>query len=148
MQKEFLGINAALKNATNGKTDVLPWYSPYDNHDQDVCNEVLSGAWYKITVKKMVRDGQPDCVCPLILCIDKTFIDPFRSRFNLEPLNFTLSIFKQNVRTKVDLWRTLGYVTDHKHLTADQKTTISSKQGNESLVSQTITNSLLQFFTA
>jgi len=43
--------------------------------------------------------------------IDKTGIDGMQ-RVGLEPLRFTLSIFKRGVRVHSFAWRTLGYVPD------------------------------------
>ena len=46
-----------------------------------------------------------------ILFIDKTHMD-VNSRLCLEPIRFTLGIFKRTVRNQPTAWRTLGYIID------------------------------------
>jgi hypothetical protein len=110
MTPDNLCINPAI-TLPNGQQDVSPWFMPYKTHNNMLNEEVLSGSWYQNTCQKY---NQPDqFVCPLILYVDKTFIDPMRSTFNLEPLNFTLAIFKQKCRSQFKFWRTLGYIPEH-----------------------------------
>jgi hypothetical protein len=106
MQPENLVVNAPIE-CLDGTIDYSPCFEPYQAPD-GMLDEVLSGSWYKDTIASMDTDN---CfVCPLIFYIDKTFIDPTRGRFNLEPLNFTLAIFNRSCRAKFQYWKTLGYV--------------------------------------
>jgi len=108
MQPENLVINDDTEDE-DGEIDVSPWFAPYESPD-GLLDEVLSGSWYKDTISSI---DDPDCfVCPLILYIDKTFIDPIKSRFNLEPFNFTLAIFNRECRMQFPFWRTLGYIPE------------------------------------
>lgn len=108
MQTDNLVVNNITD--TDGRLDVSALFAPYESPD-GMLDEVLSGHWYKDTVLDMDHDS--DCfVCPLIFYIDKTFIDPIKSRFNLEPFNFTLAIFNRKSRSKFPFWRTLGYIPE------------------------------------
>lgn len=110
MQPQNLVINKAIYH-DDGTTilDASPWFEPYESSGRGI-DEVLSGRWYKDTVDSMV--GENIFVCPLIFYIDKTFIDPIKSRFNLEPLTFTLAIFNRECRHQFDFWGTLGHIPE------------------------------------
>jgi hypothetical protein len=111
MQPENLVINPATE-FEDGSIDVRPWFKPFHPTNTSL-NEVLSGKWYNDTVEQLgaaVSDSKI-FVCPLIFYVDRTHIDS-KSRFNLEPVNFTLGIFKQSKRTQVRFWRTLGFLPD------------------------------------
>ena len=107
MTVENLVVNQQYLSA--GDHEYPPWFPPYRPVDNQL-DEVLSGMWYQKTVQKAQFADPKVFVCPLILYVDKTFIDPMRSRFNLEPFNFTLAIFKRKCRSHFSFWRTLGYV--------------------------------------
>jgi len=109
MQPENLVINEAIL-LPDGTIDAAPWFCQYQPSNGKL-DEVLSGSWYSTTCEQL--QVAPDIfVCPLIFYVDKTFIDPMRSRFNLEPLNFTLGIFKRTCRSQFKFWRTLGYIPE------------------------------------
>lgn len=110
MQPENLVINKAL-TLPDGKLDVSPWFEPYQS-PSGLVDEILSGRWYHDTVANTNALGNNVFVCPLVFYVDKTFIDPMRSRFNLEPLNFTLAIFNRSCRSRFNFWRTLGYIPE------------------------------------
>ena len=107
MHPDNLVLNPAITK-DDGSVDYSPWFLSYECPEK-VLDEVLSGRWFRDTVALLAKNPN-DFICPLILYIDKTFIDPMRSHFNLEPVNFTLAIFKRNCRTKFSFWRTLGYI--------------------------------------
>jgi hypothetical protein len=75
--------NMVLNDAlwSGSKLDVSPWFQPYcyDATTQHPCklDEILSGHWYRETVAE-VNDPKA-FICPIILYVDKTFIDPMRS---------------------------------------------------------------------
>ena len=56
-----------------------------------------------------VKVAGHDVLCPIILFIDKTSTD-LHSNLCLEPVSFTLGIFKKEVRYQPSSWRNLGYV--------------------------------------
>jgi hypothetical protein len=125
MQPENLVLNDAVPGANGeGNIDVSPWFKPFQCIDGKV-DEVLSGQWYKDTVE---LERYSNCfVCPIIFYIDKTFIDPMKSRFNLEPLNFTLAIFNRKCRSQFKFWRTLGYLPEE--VKAPDETNTKPTQG-------------------
>jgi hypothetical protein len=104
-------INEALTNPDGTVADISPCYEPYKAKN-NVLDEVLSGSWYKDTAEKLYSLDRNVFVCPIILYVDKTHIDPRAARFNLEPVNFTLAIFKRPCRQKSAFWRVLGYIPE------------------------------------
>ena len=109
MPPENLVLNKPVTRL-DGSLDVTPWFLPFKSDGMKV-DEVLSGKWFSDTVSS-ARDP-PNCFyCPLIMYVDKTFIDPMRSNFNLEPLNFTLGIFKRSCQMQFAFWRTLGFIPE------------------------------------
>jgi hypothetical protein len=75
MQPDNLVLNEANVQA-DGSLDVSPWYLPYEGTGKPV-DEVLSGRWYRDTVALHKRNNI--FTCPIIMYVDKTFIDPMRS---------------------------------------------------------------------
>ena len=70
-----------------------------------VYDDVHTGNWWLRTESEMCKK-QSDVLVPLILFIDKSHV---RSRA-LEPLCFTLGIFKRNIRNTPMAWRNLGLI--------------------------------------
>jgi hypothetical protein len=85
---------------------------PYSKYPEDGAplDDVLSGSWYHETWLTLEL-GEGDFLCPIIFFIDKTHTDHF-GRFTLEPIRFTLGIFKRATRALSKAWRTLGFLTD------------------------------------
>ena len=104
MQPENLVLNKPITRP-DGSLDVTPWFLPFKSDGMKV-DEVLSGKWFNDTVSS-ARDPANCFYCPLIMYVDKTFIDPMRCYFNLEPFNFTLAIFKRSCQTQFSFLRTL-----------------------------------------
>jgi hypothetical protein len=118
MQPENLVLNPVDKASDEG-SKYHPWFMPYLLQDGENINKVLSAQWYQDTV---TLENNPEVfICPLILYVDKTFIDPMRSQFNLEPLSFTLAIFKHQCRSQFKFWWTLGYLPDQPVADSDVK---------------------------
>jgi hypothetical protein len=61
-----------------------------------------------------IKDANKEKLIPIIMFTDKTHTD-MHGRLCLEPVQFTLGIFKRDVRNQPRAWRTLGYVTDLKY---------------------------------
>lgn len=72
--------------------------------------EVNTGRWHRKAYKNLCRDPL-DLLCSLTLFIDKTHT-ALLGKLNLEPVSFTLNIFKREIRNQAKAWRPLGYVTD------------------------------------
>ena len=83
-------------------------------------SECNSGTCYKKMYKRLQIDPTKNqLLCPIILYVDKTNIDKL-SRFNLEPMSFTCSIFKQHIRSTIKGWRMLGFIQNMDHLSRAQ----------------------------
>jgi hypothetical protein len=140
MQSDNLVLNEAVTNA-DGSTDFSPWFRPYVS-SCGILDEVMLGSWYRDTVDEKVK-RRNDYVCPLILYVDKTFIDPMRSCFNLEPVSFTLGIFKRKCRSHFSFWRTLGYIPEHP-MADSQNTTNGYKAQNYHVMLEAVLSSLFE----
>jgi len=69
-----------------------------------------------------------EVLLPVILYVDKTHIDR-GGRFTLEPVMFTLSIFTEEARRRVEFWRPLGFISPvDTHRTSAEKMTGSKGQ--------------------
>ena len=73
--------------------------------------EINTGKWYRNAYDYCVKDPETDFLCPIILFIDQTHIDT-NTHFKSEPVLFTASLFKRNVKNKPTSWRPLGYVQE------------------------------------
>jgi Plavaka transposase len=71
--------------------------------------EVHSGGWYNRTYDHLITTPHLDVLMPIIFYIDKTGTDVMQ-RFPLEPLMFTTTLFKHEIREKASSWRHLGFV--------------------------------------
>jgi len=78
---------------------------PFISHGN--IGELLSAYWYKATCLKL-RKSDREWVIPIILYTDKTHIDS-KGRFKLDPVVFSLGIFKEHVRNSPNAWRPLGF---------------------------------------
>ena len=78
-------------------------------------NDVNDGSVYHDAYKVHCKIGNRDVLACPIFFIDKTHVD-VQGRLCLEPVTFTLSIFKKEARSKPLFWRTIGYVTNQSHL--------------------------------
>jgi hypothetical protein len=79
--------------------------------DMEVLDDINSGQCYRLAYNTYIQDPNTELLCPIIFFIDKTHTDT-HGRLCLEPLQFTLGIFKRDVRNMAKSWRSLGYVTD------------------------------------
>ena len=72
--------------------------------------DINSGIWYKRACETLC-EHEIDIVCPILMFIDGLTIDEY-SNIQLEPVTFTLGIFKRAVRNLEQAWRTLGYINN------------------------------------
>jgi hypothetical protein len=61
-----------------------------------------------------------DLVIPLIFFIDKTFVDAL-GRLTIEPVSFTLAIFKKEFCQRAEFWCTLGYIPNQDNVRSSLK---------------------------
>ena len=119
---------AQLLSLLQDKT-IMQWENLSLNENQpfhpylppDGCiSECNSGTCYKKMYKRLQIDPtKNELLCPIILYVDKTNIDKL-SCFNLEPMSFTCSIFKQHIRSTIKGWRMLGFIQNMDHLSRAQ----------------------------
>lgn len=93
--------------------------SPLDPPDETVMNDpdhifddINSGTSFYAAWKKHCPTGSGKVLLPLILFIDKSFLDK-KGKLNSEPITFTLGIFKRDVRNNnPNAWRSIGHIAD------------------------------------
>ena len=81
-----------------------------DLPNPSVLKDINSGIWFKKASETLCEDVI-DIVCPILLFIDGLTIDEY-SNIQLEPVTFTLGIFKREIRNQDKAWRTLGYINN------------------------------------
>ena len=74
-------------------------------------DDINTGSVYKNAKKMYINDPTTERLIPIIFFTDKTHTD-IHGRLCLEPVQFTLGIFKRDVRNTARAWRTIGYLTD------------------------------------
>ena len=84
--------------------------------DQNL-GEINTGKWFEKTFGARIEphpigpSGRRRILCPIIFYIDGLVIDAY-GKLTLEPLTFTLGIFKKKLRNLAIAWRTLGFMED------------------------------------
>lgn len=82
-----------------------------------VMQDIIDGSVYREAHKVHVKIAGRDLLVPIILYIDKTHVD-VQGRLCLEPVTFTLGIFKKEVRNYPMAWRPLGFIVNQSNLCA------------------------------
>ena len=106
-----------------------PWL-PYHYDDSQPIDDLLSGNWYRATIISLGLDnlhskedwvsrGKPFCL-PIMLYIDKTGTDAM-CKYPLEPLLFTIGLFRRPMRVLNTSWRHLGFVPDLDNISKAQR---------------------------
>jgi Plavaka transposase len=93
------------------KSENLLWYNDDDSQNHHLYDDVDTGSAYKDAMKTYIVNPESEKLIPLIFFTDKTHTD-MHGRLCLEPVQFTLGIFKREIRNLPRAWRTLGYATD------------------------------------
>ena len=95
---------------------------PFDSTpDGFILSDVNSGWWYRETCQMFHLQPKKDILLPLILFIDGSTIDKY-GKLSVEPITFTLGIFKRSLRNKSEAWRTLGYIESLNHMVSESIT--------------------------
>jgi hypothetical protein len=95
-------------NFTNDDPFALPPESP------SVLGDINTGLRFREAYNVLCTIPGLHVLCPLIFFIDKTHTDTF-GNLCLDPVTFTLGIFKRHLRNQPKAWRTLGYITNQSH---------------------------------
>ena len=81
-----------------------------------VYDDIHTSEWFSKTHEKIIKHSNThndtlNILCPIIFFIDGVAIDKL-GRKSLEPVSFTLGIFKREIRNLALAWRVLGYIPD------------------------------------
>ena len=137
--EEPSNVADSSSNSTGTTREDNPRATPGDTtRDDFLIDDLLSSKWYRDVIKSLgmdqittkeewIKAGKPFLI-PLLFYIDKTGTD-MMCRYSLEPLLFTLGLFRRAMRMTSSAWRHLGFVPD-----LDQ---ISSAQRKETRKTQT-----------
>ena len=100
--------------------DVDPFQKPPPGpHSVDFqIKDINDAQLYRDAFETHVLVPGTDLLVPLILFIDKTHVDE-KGTHRLEPVSFTLGIFKKEVRALDHAWRPLGYVMNQSNIKAE-----------------------------
>ena len=60
----------------------------------------------------MCSDFSKHILLPIVFYLDASNVDK-NGRLQVNPLTFTLGIFKRSIRNQARAWRTIGYIDDH-----------------------------------
>jgi hypothetical protein len=105
--------------------DPTALFGKFDTPDGSSLLEVNSGRWYSDTYDQLIKDPATEWLFPLILYVDKTGTDALQ-RFPLEPLMFTTSNLKREVRERASSWRHLGFVPPYDNAGAKPQQTMQA----------------------
>ena len=85
--------------------------NPFAEVPDGILSDLNTGWWYKETREEICTDPNMHILLPIILFLDGSNVDK-NGRLQVNPMSFTLGIFKRSVRNKAEAWRTMGYVDD------------------------------------
>ena len=85
-----------------------PFHVP---RDDERYGDVHHCKWWDDTIDMLINDPTKEILCPLILYLDALVVDAY-GNLSLEPVTFTLGIFKRALRHAAKAWRTLGFIED------------------------------------
>ena len=112
--EQFLSLatNPILTAAENFVADAInPYADPPEKVKGEECESHNGKRYKEISAHFKATAGENDIMLPIIIYIDKTHVDR-RGQFTIEPVMFTLSLFKEKARRNHRIWRVLGYVTN------------------------------------
>ena len=113
---DFLSMLTSLLNDERCMDDsclTFPGDNPYSSpKETGIRDEFHTGSWYQqIWKNRWEKEG--DLILGLVFFIDKTFTDVY-GRLNLLPVQFTITMFNRDTRSRYHAWRPLGYINDLK----------------------------------
>jgi hypothetical protein len=91
--------------------DGSPFGTPPEQADVEIMRDVNDGSVFRDAYRVHVTHPRRDLLVPIIFFIDKTYVDTY-GRLTIEPVSFTLGIFKKEFRRLPQFWRSLGYISD------------------------------------
>ena len=100
-------IDPIVMNTNNLLMNESTYLNPM-NSNHEYYGDIHTGYWFKNAHSSLCKE-KDDLLCPLIFFIDGVSLDSF-GRQSLEPVTFTLGIFKRKARNSNMFWRILGYI--------------------------------------
>lgn len=91
-------------------------FGKYDNGG--VLSTFNSGSWYNKAYNHCVKN-ENDFLCPIIFACDESKLN--MGKTGCWPLNFTTSIFNQQMRNRPLVWRPLGYIYELGTIQSDEE---------------------------
>ena len=86
--------------------------------DGSTLSDLNSGWWFRETCQMFSLEPRKDILLPIILFIDGSTIDTY-GKMSVEPITFTLGIFRRSTRNKPEAWRTMGYIESLKNIVSE-----------------------------
>jgi hypothetical protein len=120
--------------------DSTPIFEQFIPDDDDKYVEILGSNWYARTCQHHMAEsrmgGYKDengipvhpFLVPLIFYMDKTGTDVYQ-RYSLEPLMFTLALFRSNIREMDQAWRHLGFIPEPSSSQEEQGDYLTTEDG-------------------
>lgn len=105
-QLKSLLQNKSLMTSENLAIDTA---NPFGKHHPTILGEAISGSVHTELYNNLVTDPDNQFMTALICYIDKAHV--IDDKYVLEPLTFTLAVFKEEARRYAEFWRPLGYVS-------------------------------------
>jgi hypothetical protein len=106
-------------------------------------NDITSGSVYVNYFNNKINCHNSEKLIPIIFFTDKTHTD-VHGRLCLEPIQFTLGIFKRSIRNQTRAWRTLGYATESIYVYKKQLTSTQKQQDYHNIL-KIILNSFINY---
>ncbi len=100
-------IDPLIMRDNNLLIDDPAYLRPMEHHHQ-IYDDIHTGYWFRNAHNHLCK-SENDLLCPLIFFIDGVSLDKMQKQ-TLEPVSFTLGIFKRNARNSNNFWRILGYI--------------------------------------
>ena len=88
--------------------------NPFGEVPDGILSELNTGWWHKETRLEICTDLNRHILLPIVVFLDASNVDK-NGRLQVNPMTFTLGIFKRSVRNQAAAWRTMGYVDDQLH---------------------------------
>ena len=85
--------------------------NPFAEVPDGILSDLNTGWWYKETRDNICTNPNKHILLPIVIFLDASNVDK-NGRLQVNPMTFTLGIFKRAIRNKADAWRTMGYVDD------------------------------------
>ena len=98
--------------------------NPFTPPDEDMALEDLNSGWWWRETWLDTCKREDEILCPIVFFLDG---GKATKRMSVEPLTFTIGLFKRQVRNMSQAWRTLGYIESLDNMIGSDKTDTGAK---------------------